>query len=98
MKTLNECPSFPLNGGIQHIAKFPNNYGASIVRHHFSYGNSSGLWELAVVKYDKDEQDIRNFDLCYRTPITQDVIGHLTEAEVNELLEKISALKEGETI
>lgn len=31
-------------------------------------------------------------DLCYDTPITDDVIGYLTDQEVDELLNKIKAL------
>ncbi len=80
-------------GGIQYIVKFENNYGASIVQHHFSYGNEQGLWELAVIKYEPNETDIYNFDLCYSTHITNDVLGYLSENDVNETLVKIKDLK-----
>jgi hypothetical protein len=92
MKNFKELPNNPINGGIQYIAKYPNNYGASIVQHSFSYGKDKGLWELAVIKYEPNETNIRNFNLDYTTPITNDVLGHLTESEVNELLDKIEAL------
>lgn len=79
-------PSNPCNGGIQYKFKAENGYGASIVRHSFSYGNENGLWELAVI--DKDGR------ISYDTPITDDVLGRLTEEEVNSTLVKISELPE----
>jgi len=32
-----------VNGGVQKIYRYKNNYGASVVRHSFSYGNKEGL-------------------------------------------------------
>lgn len=71
-------------GGHQAMFKFENGYGASVVNHAFSYGNERGLFELVVLKGD---------DLCYTTPITDDVLGHLSNKEVEETLEKIKALE-----
>lgn len=59
---------------------FPNGYGASIVRFDGSYGYEEGLWEVAVVTKD---------GLCYDTPITNDVIGNQSEAEVLTLCQQI---------
>jgi hypothetical protein len=73
--------------GIQHLVFYPNGYGASIVKHRFSYGGDKGLWELAVIKGNEED-----WDICYSTPITSDVEGWLTESEVDELLIKIEAL------
>ena len=70
--------------GSQRIYRFPNGYGASVVRHEHSYGGRQGLFELAVL----DSND----ELCYDTPITSDVIGWLTSKQVDELLDKISKL------
>ena len=81
-----KLPSNPLNGGIQYKAKFNNGYGASIVQHNFSYGGNDGLWELAVLN--------KNGNLCYDTPITNDVLGYLTESDVNATLMLIKALPE----
>jgi len=78
--------SNPINGGIQYHFKADNGYGASIVKHSFSYGHEDGLWELAVIGKDGG--------LCYTTPITSDVLGYLTEKEVNETLVKIAELPE----
>jgi hypothetical protein len=92
MENFKTLPSRPLNTGIQYIAKFPNNYGASVVQHQFSYGGNIGLWEIAVVQYEEGETDIHNFKLTYDTPITYDVIGHLEDEEVNKILADIKAL------
>ena len=70
--------------GIQRIYKFKNGYGASVVMHNGSYGGNKGLWELAVLNEEGD--------LCYHTPITQDVIGHLTDTKLQSILEEIKAL------
>jgi hypothetical protein len=92
MKNFKELPNNPVNDGIQYIAKYPNNYGASIVQHSFSYGKDEGLWELAVIKYEPNETDIHNFEIDYSTPITDDVLGYLSESEVNDVLNEIEAL------
>ena len=84
MKNFKELPSVPCHDGIQYIYKAENGYGASIVQHQFSYGGRNGLWELAVIDHDGG--------ICYSTPITSDVVGHLTDEEVNKLLEQIDAL------
>jgi hypothetical protein len=70
--------------GYQLLYTFDNGYGASVVKHDFSYGGKNGKYELAVL--DKDGS------LCYDTPITEDVIGHLTMGEVENLLADISNL------
>ena len=64
--------------------QFDNGYGASVVSHNFSYGGKQGLYEIAIL--DNEGQ------ICYDTPITNDVIGHLTEEDVTEVLIKIQSL------
>lgn len=85
MKTFKDLPSNSLNDGIQFKASFDNGYGASIVQHSFSYGNKDqGLWELAVIGADGR--------INYDTPITNDVLGYLTEEDVEKTLLEIKAL------
>ena len=84
IKVYKECD---LNGGIQKQYKFANGYGASVVQHHFSYGNDQGMWELAVLKWVDDR-----YYLEYSTEITDDVIGNLTDDEVEKTLERIESL------
>lgn len=79
-----------INGGKQVIARFPNGYGASVVRHDFSYGGSAGKWELAVISFTGEGP--RDFDLVYDTPITDDVIGWLSEEQAVEICEQIARL------
>lgn len=79
-----------MNNGTQKLFRFKNGYGASVVRHSFSYGTEKGLWELAVIKYIGIGID--DFSLTYDTPITADVIGYLSEIAVEKLLSKIKAL------
>lgn len=74
-------------GGIQRIYRFDNGYGASVVRFTYSYGFELGLWELAVIKFNGED-----YELVYDTEITNDVIGYLSEDEVDNLLTQIEAL------
>ena len=71
--------------GEQWIFEFSNKYGASVIKCDYSFGGNEGLFELSVL-YDND--------LCYSTPITDDVLGYLTEDDVSELLDRIEQLKE----
>ena len=87
MKTFNdlEFKNMPdYYQGIQATIKFDNGYGASIVRHNFSYGHEEGLYELAVLG--------SHGALTYDTPVTDDVLGYLSEDEVTDALKQIQEL------
>lgn len=77
----------------QWIFKFDNGYGASVIFHKMgsivaTYGTEENPFELGVLcNFTED-----GYELCYDTPITDDVIGYLTEKEVEEYLEKIENL------
>ena len=72
-----------LNNGVRHVYTFENGYGASVIKHDYSYGGRDGLWELAVLEGE---------ELCYTTSITEDVIGHLTWTNVEKILGEIKLL------
>lgn len=80
-----------LNGGTQEIYRFENGYGASVLRGcAFAYG---GL-ELAVVKFHGEEPI--DFSLSYDTPITNKLIGYLSEQALAKILDDIEALPAAE--
>jgi len=84
--TFNDLKFLPPSydpSGVHSIVYFDNKYGASIIKTNTSYGGKDGLYELAVT-YDGL--------ISYDTPITDDVIGYLTEDKVTELLQKIEEL------
>jgi hypothetical protein len=78
---------FPHNE--QRIYEYENGYGASVVRGIHTYGGPTGLWELGVLHFGQ---------LDYSTPITSDVIGYLTEDEVEGCLESIKALAASDAV
>ena len=80
--------------GIQRLYVFDNGYGASVICGPYSYGGDRGKWELAVTISKKDD----DWNLCYDTPITDDVIGYLSEDEVDALLDQIEALPKREKV
>lgn len=69
--------------GVKIVHQFRNGYGASVVQHDMSYGGKQGLWELAVLK---------NGELCYNTSVTSDVLGHLSDEDVEFHLKEIENL------
>ena len=80
----------PLGDGIQKIYRFANNYGASVVQSYGSYTDNDKEWELAVIHFDSPDND--SYRLTYTTPITDDVIGHLSVQQVNRILARIEKL------
>ena len=89
MKTFNdlqfkEHPKGAVYGGIISRIIFDNGYGATIVQGPHTYGGVDGLYELAVVG--------KNDEISYDTPVTGDVEGYLSEAQVTDLLIKIQQL------
>lgn len=83
-----EFKDLPSMNGIQATVEFKNNYGASVVRHAGSYGNKRGLYELAVTKYNEEGE----WKFCFSTPLTNDVLGFLTEDDVTNYLIQIEQL------
>jgi hypothetical protein len=73
--------------GKRAVVFFPNGYGASVIQSRFSYGGEAGKYELAVLSGNADHND-----LTYETPITDDVLGWLSEAAVTDALVQIAAL------
>lgn len=81
----NPVESREINGGRQDIYRFDNGYGASVVNHLYSYGI-----EMGVVKFNSESN--LDFELVYDTPITDDVLGYLSEDGVESYLKDIEAL------
>jgi len=90
-EAMTERPYLAGIGGVQKLFRFPNGYGASVVQFPYSYGGDSGLWELAVIRYSGEGEDA--FSLAYDTPITDGVLGHLSEQDVDALLDQVAALE-----
>ena len=68
----------------QYVVEFSNSYGASVVGGAFGlYGDGVHSFEVAVLKHGQ---------VCYDTPITNDVLGYQTEDEVHEILKQIENL------
>jgi hypothetical protein len=91
-------------GGRQKIYKFPNGYGASVIPEYIErevdeyedhenperpvLGDmmpKKGFWEVAVFK---------DGELCYDTEITDDVMRHLNDPDVDNILGQIKNLME----
>lgn len=70
-------------GSEQWKFKFDNGYGASVITGGIAYCSEAQPYELAVLK---------DYELCYDTPITDDVLGYLTSDEVYDLLDRIEQL------
>lgn len=95
-----EFISHPSGEGLMGRIFFSNGYGVSVVRfkipfapfeslrnNYGSYTNNESQWELAVLKGNE-----KNSSLTYDTPITNDVIGYLSEDDVTEIMKQVQSL------
>lgn len=67
---------------LQTMITFPNGYGLSFIKGEGSYG-----LEAAVITWKDDD-----WDLCYSTPITDDVLGYLDEDDIVPLAKRVAKL------
>lgn len=85
--------------GIHYLFRFPNGYGASVVKIFGSDGWDNDRWELCCVMWETDNTDKIDPDeeyvLTYPYEIChgQDVLGNLTDRDVRKILRKIRKLK-----
>lgn len=70
-------------GGSRAYMEFPNGYGISVVTGEYAYSDDEHPYEAAVLHEGR---------VCYDTPITDDVVGHLDEEGVTEIMKKIQEL------
>ena len=89
MRTMIQYDIDDYRQGVRRIYTFDNGYEASVVCHTNSYGGPEGLWELAVMLDD---------ELVYDTPVTSDVIGWLTDADLATVLDQVEALPHRSTV
>lgn len=96
-----------IGNGLQRIYKFNNGFGISAVRfklqgmsemikkaigrEYGSYTNNENEWEIGVIEFD-DPKNPTSYNLTYETPITNDVIGYVTEEGLQYYLELVKAL------
>lgn len=74
--------------GIQYRICFPKvGYGASVIKLPGSYGYENDLWELALLS---NHDNLEEWNLAYTKLVNDDVLGNLTDNEVNKVLKFIS--------
>lgn len=74
--------------GIRYVICFPKvGYGASVIKLPGSYGYENDLWELALLS---DPNGTGDWHLEYTKLVYDDVLGNLTDNEVNKVLKFIS--------
>jgi hypothetical protein len=88
----------PIGDGTHKLYRFPNGYGASVVRFTLtvpsigtvagSYGAEEGKWELALVKFHGES----DYELIYEFGY-DDVVGFLSDAEVESHLAQIKGIE-----
>ena len=73
-------------GGFSIKLKFPNGWGASVIKHEGSFGYEQGLFELAVLGIDGK--------LHYENKVAKgDVVGYLNLKDLEDLLRQIKSFK-----
>lgn len=85
-------------GGAHYIFKFPNGYGASVIKHIGSYGFRQDLWELAAIKFyglTERMHDPDGWHLWYIEKLDLCIEGYLTDERVRKLLGDIKNYEGG---
>lgn len=81
--------------GLHGLIFFDNGYGVSVVRfkspfskEYGSYTSNENEWEVAIIYGDE-----KKWDVTYNTGIADDVIGYLSEGEVNWIMIQVQELE-----
>ena len=86
----------PSEKGVRYRICFPEvGYGASVIKFYGSYGYEKDLWELALLS-NRDGDG--KWHIEYAELVGYDVLGYLTDEQVNKILKYISEGKVHEYI
>lgn len=69
----------------QAIMHFENGYGISVLKGDIFYSNGTDTYEVDI---------LHNGELCYDTPITNDVIRYVTSEQITDIMKRIQELKD----
>lgn len=85
LKTFKDLIFFvkPYGEGFQAVKNFPNGYGISVITEGNSYTWSKARFEVAI---------LRNGEICYDTPLTDDVIHGASKIKVTKIMKSIQNL------
>jgi len=76
---------------VQRIYSFHNGYSVSALMTPFSYGGKQGLWEAGIMKKGNSAWP-DGWCMVYTTPLTDDVVGGLTDAELADFVNAVRSL------
>ena len=79
-------------GYASYLFVFENGYGACVTKRSGGIGYDLDLWEVAIVNVIRTCIGV-TYRLCYDTPITNNVVGSLTDAGVVKVLGQIKGLR-----
>lgn len=71
----------------QALMFFDNGYGISVITGKGAYSDENNPYEAAVLKGNQFE-----WNICYDTPITDDVIGYNTAKDITSIMKRIQEL------
>ena len=86
---------------MQYVFRFPNNYGASVIKSYGTMGYEQDKWELAAILFEHDENIINvpptsdEWMIVYPVSIFTDrmPLGYLTDEQVYNILKDLKKLK-----
>lgn len=81
MKTFDDLEERPSDFIQRWGLDFDNGYGISVIKGKFTYSNAK-TYEVAVIKGE---------NLCYTTPITDDVLGYQTPEQITEIMKELQS-------
>jgi hypothetical protein len=84
MKTFKdlEFNPHPIGEGIHARLEFKNGYGVSVVQGRYFYCDSN-TYEVAIIYQE---------ELCYTTDLTDDVLTHQTESDIDRVMAHLQKL------
>jgi hypothetical protein len=84
MKTFKDLVFEPhsIGRGQHAVLEFDNGYGVSVLLGDMFYSNGVNTYELGV---------LANGYLSYETPITDDVLGRVTEEEITKIMKELQS-------
>lgn len=88
MLAIKDLDFFPHKAGLSgvHAVKmFDNGYGVSVLLGSMFYSNGHTTYEVAILNSDGS--------IAYDTPITDDVLGHRTIEEVDDIMRQVQELE-----